>query len=51
MYVLGGVCLPNGYMSDLSNLPKRHNIPIHLDGARLWCVYLLCLYTIIFCNA
>lgn len=33
---LNGTILPFEELKKISNLAKRHNIPIHLDGARLW---------------
>jgi threonine aldolase len=32
----GGAVLPVSYMRDVHQLAQEHNIPVHLDGARLW---------------
>ena len=32
----GGKILPISYLNDLQILAKEHNLPVHLDGARLW---------------
>ncbi len=32
----GGTILPDGYIETVSTIAKNHNIPVHLDGARLW---------------
>ncbi|CAH0578977.1 unnamed protein product [Chrysodeixis includens] len=40
--VCGGKVLPLKFLDDLAALCKRHNLPIHMDGARLFnaCAYL-----------
>jgi threonine aldolase len=35
-YVCGGRVLPLSYVNDLSQLCRRNNIPLHMDGARVW---------------
>lgn len=32
----GGRVLPVAYMRSLEDVAKRHGLPIHLDGARIW---------------
>jgi len=32
----GGTILPSGYVEAVRNVANKHNIPVHLDGARLW---------------
>lgn len=32
----GGRVLPSGYVEALSTVARQNNIPIHLDGARIW---------------
>lgn len=32
----GGRILPAGFMEGLNGIATKHNIPIHLDGARIW---------------
>jgi threonine aldolase len=32
----GGAVLPPSYMRDVYQLAQEHNVPVHLDGARLW---------------
>ncbi|MHC4839684.1 MAG: threonine aldolase family protein [Planctomycetota bacterium] len=32
----GGTVIPIGNVRELSALAKEHNLPIHLDGARIW---------------
>lgn len=34
--VCGGRVLPIQFLENISSLSKRHNIPIHLDGTRVW---------------
>jgi threonine aldolase len=35
-HVCGGRVLPLSYVNDLSQLCRRNNIPLHMDGARIW---------------
>jgi threonine aldolase len=32
----GGKVLKESFLQELRNLSKQHNIPVHLDGARIW---------------
>ena len=32
----GGTVLPISFLKELKDLSDKHNIPIHLDGARIW---------------
>lgn len=32
----GGTVLPQSYLAELSALAKRHNLPLHMDGARIF---------------
>jgi threonine aldolase len=34
--VCGGRVLPIAYVNDLSRLCRKNNIPLHMDGARIW---------------
>ncbi|ODP30118.1 L-threonine aldolase [Paenibacillus nuruki] len=33
---MGGRVLPLSYLVDIQRFSKQHNIPVHMDGARIW---------------